>query len=64
MKVAFHTNTLFFRGSENALWDYAVLNETELGNRSFICFRESPELATSAVAARDIHLETKAKESP
>jgi len=52
MKVAFHTNTLFFRGSENALWDYAVLNETVLGNRSIICFRESPELATSPVAAR------------
>lgn len=52
MTVAFHTNTLFFRGSENALWDYAVLNETVLGNRSIICFRESPELATSPVAAR------------
>jgi hypothetical protein len=52
MTVAFHTKTLFFRGSENALWDYAVLNETVLGNRSVICFRESPELATSPVAAR------------
>lgn len=52
MTVAFHTNTLFFRGSENALWDYAVLNETVLGNRSVICFRESPELATSPVVAR------------
>lgn len=52
MTVAFHTNTLFFRGSEAALWDYAVLNESVLGNRSVICFRESPELATSPVAAR------------
>lgn len=52
MKVAFHTNTLFFRGSENALWDYAGLNETVLGNRSVICFRERPELETSPVAAR------------
>ena len=52
MKVAFHTNTLLFRGSENALWDYAVLNETVLGNRSLICFREHPDLATSAVAVR------------
>ena len=52
MKVAFHTNTLFFRGSENALWDYAVLNETVLGNQSVICFRDSPELATSLVVAR------------
>jgi hypothetical protein len=52
MKVAFHTNTLFFRGSENALWDYAVLNETVLGNQSVICFREVPELGKSAVAAR------------
>ena len=52
MTVAFHTNTLFFRGSENALWDYAVLNEKVLGNRSVICFRERPELATSPVAAR------------
>lgn len=52
MIVAFHTNTLFFRGSEAALWDYAVLNESVLGNRSVLCFRESPELATSPVAAR------------
>lgn len=52
MVVGFHTHTLFFRGSENALWDYAVLNESVLGNRSVICFRESPELGTSPVAAR------------
>jgi len=52
MIVTFHTNTLFFRGSENALWDYAVLNESVLGNRSVICFRESPQLGTSPVAAR------------
>ena len=52
MTIAFHTNTLFFRGSENALWDYAVLNETVLGNRSVICFREHPDLASSPVASR------------
>lgn len=52
MIVGFHTNTLFFRGSENALWDYAVLNESVLGNRSVICVRESTELASSPVAAR------------
>ena len=40
MKVAFHSNTLGLRGSENALWDYANFNESVLGNRSVICHRE------------------------
>jgi len=35
--VAFHSNTMSLRGSENALWDYANLNETVLGNQSVIC---------------------------
>lgn len=52
MTVAFHTSTLFFRGSENALWDYAVLNEEILGNRSIICLPDRPELAVSPVAER------------
>jgi len=38
-KVAFHSQTLGFRGSEQALWDYAELNESILGNQSLICFR-------------------------
>lgn len=37
MKVAFHSNSMSLRGSENALWDYANLNETILGNHSLIC---------------------------
>jgi hypothetical protein len=40
MVVAFHTNTLGVRGSETAVWDYANLNETILGNRSVVCLRE------------------------
>ena len=35
--VAFHSNTMSLRGSENALWDYAGFNETVLGNQTLIC---------------------------
>ena len=38
MNVAFHSNSMSLRGSENALWDYANLNETILGNHSVICY--------------------------
>ena len=37
MIVAFHSNTMSLRGSENALWDYANFNESTLGNQSMIC---------------------------
>lgn len=37
MTVAFHSHTMTYRGSENALWDYANFNESVLGNRSVIC---------------------------
>jgi hypothetical protein len=37
MNLAFHSNSMSLRGSENALWDYANLNETILGNHSLIC---------------------------
>ena len=37
MIVAFHSNTMSPRGSENALWDYANFNESTLGNQSVIC---------------------------
>jgi len=45
MKVAFHSQTLSFRGSENAVWDYAQGNESVLGNRSVICYPASQERA-------------------
>jgi hypothetical protein len=38
--VGFHSSTMTTRGSENALWDYATLNETLLGNQSVVCCRE------------------------
>jgi len=41
--VAFHSNTMSLRGSENALWDYANFNETVLCNRSIICHPAKPE---------------------
>jgi len=43
MKVAFHSNSMSLRGSENALWDYANLNETILGNHSVICYQAKIE---------------------
>ena len=38
MNLAFHSNSMSLRGSENALWDYANLNETILGSHSVICY--------------------------
>lgn len=38
MNLAFHSSSMSLRGSENALWDYANLNETTLGNHSLICY--------------------------
>jgi len=49
MTVAFHSHTLTFRGSENALWDYARMNETVLGNQSILCCRMRPDLETNPV---------------
>ena len=49
MTVAFHSHTLTFRGSENALWDYARMNETILGNQSILCCRMRPDLETNPV---------------
>ena len=49
MNVAFHSNSMSLRGSENALWDYAKFNETILGNHSLICHPgklENPENPT------------------
>lgn len=43
--VAFHSNTMSLRGSENALWDYANFNETVLGNQSLICHPSGLESA-------------------
>jgi hypothetical protein len=49
MIVAFHSHTLTFRGSENALWDYACMNEALLGNRSIVSCRFRPDLETNPV---------------
>ena len=34
--IAFHSNQLGIRGTEEALYDYAHFNETILKNKSFI----------------------------
>lgn len=52
MKIAFHSNSLSFRGSDNALWDYAVFNESKLGNQSVICHPEKPASWEPEVSAR------------
>ena len=36
MNIAFHSNQLCIRGTEVALYDYALFNETLLGNTSYI----------------------------
>ena len=52
MKVAFHSNTLGIRGSEQALWDYANLNESILGNESLICFPARPGMEQEPAFAK------------
>lgn len=41
MKIGFHTNSLSLRGTEIALYDYALHNQTLLGNESVIFFRKN-----------------------
>jgi len=50
--VAFHSNTMSLRGSENALWDYANFNETVLGNQSVICHPSELESAENPTFAK------------
>jgi len=52
MNVAFHSNSMSLRGSENALWDYANFNETILGNHSLICHAENLEKAENPTFAK------------
>ena len=52
MNVAFHSNSMSLRGSENALWDYANFNETILGNRSLICHPAELENAENPTFAK------------
>ena len=52
MNVAFHSNSMSLRGSENALWDYANFNETILGNRSVICHPAALENAENPTFAK------------
>jgi len=52
MNVAFHSNSMSLRGSENALWDYANFNETILGNNSLICHEAELENAKNPTFAK------------
>ena len=52
MNVAFHSNSMSLRGSENALWDYANFNETVLGNQSVICHPSELESAENPTFAK------------
>ena len=44
--VGFHSNQLGIRGTEVALYDYALYNEEILGNKSYIISNANAELAT------------------
>jgi hypothetical protein len=52
MNVAFNSNSMSLRGSENALWDYANFNETILGNHSVICHPAALENAENPTFAK------------
>jgi len=41
MNIGFHTNSLSLRGTEIALYDYALHNQTLLGNKSIIFYRKN-----------------------
>ncbi len=49
MKVAFHTNSLSLRGTEIALYDYALHNQTLLGHESVIFHRNGTELVSTVL---------------
>ena len=58
MKVAFHSHGLTLRGSEVALFDYAVHCQTLLGHQSVIAVRERKNLADSPIFqtwSRELH---------
>ena len=40
MKIGFHTNHLSLRGTEIAVYDYALHNQELLGNESVIFYRK------------------------
>jgi len=46
MNIAFHTNCLTIRGTEVALYDYALYNELILSNKSFILSNKNSDLTT------------------
>lgn len=45
MNIAFHSNQLGMRGTEVALYDYALYNESILGNKSIIISDKNKELS-------------------
>ena len=50
MKIIFHENQLCYRGTSNALFDYARYNEEILGNESIIMFpKNSPNNVQEAI---------------
>ena len=50
MKIIFHENQLCYRGTSNALFDYAYYNEEMLGNESMILYpKNSPNNAEEAI---------------
>jgi len=49
MKVAFHSHGLTLRGSEVALFDYALHNQEVLGNDSLIVVSDRPGLSENPV---------------
>jgi len=50
MKIIFHENQLCYRGTSNALFDYAKYNEEILGNESIIMFpKNSPNNVQEAI---------------
>lgn len=50
MKIIFHENQLCYRGTSNALFDYAYYNEEMLGNEAMILYpKNSPNNAEEAI---------------
>ena len=49
MRVVFHSHGLTLRGSEVALLDYALHNQSVLGNQSYLAVADRPGLESHPV---------------
>ena len=57
MKIGFHTNGLSLRGTEIALYDYALQNQRLLGNESLVFYRKNNPVNPSVLEKFSKHFQ-------